>query len=156
MERSVKFSKDFEVAEIGLTYRSAPDAGSRPTVTSSRSAYEILLKMWDKDTLELQEQFKVLLLNRAGRVLGIYEVSQGSTCGTLVDPKLIFIAALKAAASSIIISHNHPSGNTNPSESDKQLTRKLSAGAKLLDIQLLDHIIVTANGYCSFGDEALL
>ena len=156
MESTVKFSQDFKVAEVGLTYKSAPDATNRPIVNSSRSAYEMLLKTWDKDTLELQEQFKVLLLSRTNKVLGIYEVSQGSTCGTVVDPKLVFVAALKAAASSIIISHNHPSGNTKPSEADKQLTQKLSAGAQLLDIQLLDHIIVTAAHYCSFADEGLM
>lgn len=156
MESTVKFSQDFKVAEIGLTYKSAPDADSRPTITSSRLAYEMLLQTWNKDTLELQESFKVILLNRASKILGIYEVSQGSTCGTVVDPKLVFIAALKAAASSIIISHNHPSGSTKPSEADKLLTQKLNAGAKLLDIQLLDHIIVTAANYCSFADEGLM
>ena len=156
MESRTGFSKDFTVAEISLAYKNATDLKNRPQVRCSRDAYEILLQRWDKDTLDLQESFKVLVLNRAGKVLGIYEASHGSTCGTLVDPKLVFIAALKAAANSIIVAHNHPSGNINPSESDKQLTQKLKAAGQLLDIQLLDHIIVTAEAYFSFGDEGML
>ncbi len=156
MESNQGYSNDYQVAEIGLVYKNVSDLQSRPQITSSRTAFEVLLSSWDKDTIELQESFKVLLLNRNSKVLGIYEMSLGSTCGTLVDPKLVFTAALKASACTIIIAHNHPSGNTNPSEADKLLTQKISEGAKLLDIRLLDHIIVTCNSYCSFGDEGLI
>ena len=76
--------------------------------------------------------------------------------GTVADPKLIFAAALKACASSIILAHNHPSGNLKPSQSDIDLTRKLKDGGKLLEIQMLDHIIVTTEGYYSFADEGLV
>ncbi len=156
MESNQGYSNNYQVAEIGLVYKNVIDLQCRPQVTCSKVAYELLLASWNKDTIELQESFKVLLLNRNSKVLGIYEMSLGSTCGTLVDPKLIFTAALKAAACTIIIAHNHPSGNTKPSEADKQLTQKISDGAKLLDIRLIDHIIVTCNGYCSFGDEGLI
>lgn len=156
MESNQGYSKDYQVAEIGLVYRNVTDLQSRPQVTCSKVAYELLLASWNKDTIELQESFKVLLVNRNSKVLGIYEMSSGSTCGTLVDPKLVFTAALRAAASNIIIAHNHPSGCTAPSEADKQLTLKINQGAKLLDIRLLDHIIITNNGYCSFGDEGLI
>lgn len=156
MKSTQGYSSNYPVAEIGLVYKNVTDLQSRPQVTCSKVAYELLLASWNKDTIELQESFKVLLLNRNSKVLGIYEMSLGSTCGTLVDPKLIFTAALKAAACTIIIAHNHPSGNTKPSEADKQLTQKISDGAKLLDIHLIDHIIVTCNGYCSFGDEGLI
>ena len=104
----------------------------------------------------MQEQFKILLLNRANKVLGIYEVSTGGMSGTVADPKLIFATALKACASSIILSHNHPSGNLKPSNADLQLTQKVKEGGKLLDIEVYDHIILTTEGYYSFADEGQL
>src|SRR3989337_2116376 len=93
-----------EVAEIELTYKTKIKASARFQITSSRSAYEILLQVWDDNKIEFLEQFKVLLLNRANKVLGVYEVSSGGVSGTVADPKLIFVAALKANASSIVIS----------------------------------------------------
>ena len=156
MESNQGYSNDYQVAEIGLVYKNVTDLQNRPQITSSKIAYELLLASWDKDTIDLQESFKVLLLNRNSKVLGIYEMSMGSTCGTLVDPKLVFTAALRAAACNIIIAHNHPSGNTKPSEADKLLTQKISEGAKLLDIRLLDHIIITNNGHLSFADDGLM
>jgi DNA repair protein RadC len=146
----------FQVAEISVSYKPKFRASERPKVNSSRMVYDLLLDNWNKDTLELQEQFKVILLNRANRVLGIYEASTGGIGGTLADPKLIFSTALKTCASAIILSHNHPSGNLRPSEADKRITRKLIEGGKLLDIDILDHVIVTAEGYYSFKDEGLM
>ncbi len=101
------------------------------------------------------EQFKVLFLNQANKVLGIYEVSTGGITGTVADPRVIFAAALKANCCAIIISHNHPSGNLKPSRQDEELTQKIKQGGQLLDIKLLDHIILTAEEYFSFGDEGL-
>ena len=95
-------------------------------------------------------------MNRAHRVLGIYELSSGGISGTVADPKLVFMAALKANACCLIISHNHPSGNLKPSQADEALTRKISEAGKLLDIQVIDHVIVTSEGYYSFADEGLL
>ena len=92
---------------------------------------------------------KILLLNKARRTLGIFEVHTGA----VADSKVIFSAALKANASSLILPHNHPSGNTNLSEADRHLTRKIWEARKLLDISVLDHIIVTSEGHCSFTDE---
>lgn len=146
----------FQVSEISVSYKPKFRASERPKVNSSKLVYDLLLDSWNKDTLELQEQFKVILLNRANRVLGIYEASSGGIGGTLVDPKLIFSIALKTSATAIIISHNHPSGNLNPSEADKRITRKLIEGGKLLDIDVLDHIIVTAERYYSFKDAGLI
>ncbi|WP_317168263.1 JAB domain-containing protein [Pontibacter pamirensis] len=102
------------------------------------------------------EQFKVMLLNRANKVLGIYETSTGGVAGTVADPKLIFVAALKACASSIVLCHNHPSGNLKPSAADLQLTKKIKQGGELLDIAVLDHIILTSESYYSLADEGLL
>jgi len=98
----------------------------------------------------------VLCLNRANRILGWAKVSQGGLTGTVADPKLIYQIALKSNASSIIIAFNHPSGNLNPSESDIQLTRKLKEAGLMLDLPVLDHLIISSEGYYSFADEGLL
>ncbi|MBY0482605.1 MAG: JAB domain-containing protein, partial [Chitinophagaceae bacterium] len=102
------------------------------------------------------EQFKVLYLNRGNKVLAIIEISSGGISGTVADPRLIFAAALKLNASSLILCHNHPSGNLSPSEADKILTEKISRAGKLLDVQVIDHIILSSEGYFSFIDQGLL
>lgn len=127
-----------------------------PKITQSRDAYRIFLESWDYDKIELLEQFKLMILNRSNRVLGICEISSGGTSGTVVDPKLVYAVALKANASSLIVAHNHPSGNLNPSQSDIQLTQKLKAGGKFLELPLLDHLIITRELHYSMADEGLL
>ena len=92
-----------------------------------------------------------MLLNRANKVLGIFEVSSGGSTGTVADPKLVFAAAIKANACGIILAHNHPSGNLQPSQADIDLTKKMKEGGKLLEIQILDHVIITTEGYYSFA-----
>ncbi len=114
------------------------------------------MAVWNENKIDFVEQFKILILNRANRVLGIVEISSGGVTGTVADPKLIFAAALKANACGIIISHNHPSCNLNPSRADEELTQKIKHAGKFLDITLLDHVIVTSEGYYSFADEGLL
>jgi DNA repair protein RadC len=146
----------YDVAEIQLTYRTDVKPSMRPKISGSRDAYNVLLANWDDSKIEFIEQFKAMLLNRANKVLGIFEVSSGSSTGTVADPKLIFAAALKANACGIILAHNHPSGNLNPSQADIDLTRKMKEGGKLLEIQLLDHLIMTLEGYYSFADEGSL
>lgn len=153
MESLTSVSEMYKIAEIDLVYKTKVKASQRPRITSSNDAYKIFRQCWDENKIEFIEQFKVLMLNRGGRVLGIFEVSSGGVSGTVADPKLIFSAALKANASSLILAHNHPSGNTNPSEADRALTRKVKGGGKLLEIAVLDHIIVTTEGYRSFADE---
>lgn len=143
-------------SEVELIYKSKVKASERPRIHSSRDAYNVLLKVWDENKIEFVEQFKVLLLNRANNVLGVYEVSTGGVSGTVADPKVIFIAALKANASSLVLSHNHPSGNLKPSRQDEELTRKIKEAGYLLDIKVLDHIIITSETYYSFADEGVL
>ena len=125
-------------------------------MTCSRQVYEVLVESWDKGSLDFVEHFKVMLLNRANRVLGICTISKEGTAGTVVDCKLVFATALKACVQSIIVSHNHPSGNLMPSEQDKRLTRRLVEVGKALDLPVLDHVIVTTEGYFSFADEGVL
>ena len=142
------------IKEIKLSYSN--NGLDNIKITDSNSAYKTLIDNWDKDTIQLQEEFKVLLLNRANTVLGIYPLSKGGVSGTMVDIKLLLASAIKANASSIIVAHNHPSGNLKPSENDTRLTRKIKDGAKLLDVTLLDHLIVTKDSYYSFSDEGNL
>lgn len=144
------------VAEVQLTFKSKVKAQDRLRVNSSREAYEILRGTWNDDNIELYETFKLLLLNRANKVLGVLTVSQGGVSGTIADPKIIFAAAIKSAASGIIVAHNHPSGNLNPSQADIDLTKKLKEGGKCLEIQLLDHLICTMENYYSFADEGII
>lgn len=153
---NTKANVNYQVAEIQLSYRQKVKPSEMPKIASSRDAYDILLQGWDQDKISLQEQFKVLFLNRAHKVLGQLELSTGGVSGTVADPKIIFVAALRAMASGIIISHNHPSGNLTASQSDIDLTKKLKEAGKFLELQLLDHIIVTTEGYFSFADEGML
>jgi len=144
------------VVEVELIYKSKVKASERPKITSSKDAAELLMGLWNENKIDFVEQFKVLLLNRANRVLGIVDISSGGVTGTVADPKLIFVAALTANAVGIIISHNHPGSNLKPSRADEELTQKIKNAGKFLDISLLDHVIVTSEGYYSFADEGLL
>lgn len=139
------------LAEIQVSYNT--NSRVKPKITSSHSAYEVIQSSWFSGTMELQEEFKVLLLNRANNVLGIYNLSKGGSAGTIVDVKLLFAVALKCNAAAIIIAHNHPSGNLKPSEQDIEITQKIKNASELLEIKLLDHLIITKNGYYSFANQ---
>lgn len=142
------------IAEIELIYR--PSISHKPIITSPLDAYNALFDFYPKGTLHLQEHFLVAYLNRFNRVLGVLLHSSGGLTGTIADVRLIFGTALKTAASGIIISHNHPSGQLKPSAKDKELTKRIRDAGDLLDIKLLDHIIVGHEGqYLSFSDEGL-
>lgn len=156
MEREMNQTEWNKVAEVELIYKSKVKACERPKITTSKDAYNILMKCWDENKIEFVEQFKVLFLNQAKKVLGMYEVSTGGVSGTVADPRVIFVAALKSNCSSIVIAHNHPSGNLKPSRHDEALTQKIKSGGEFLDIKLLDHLIVTNETYFSFADEGLL
>ena len=125
-------------------------------VTSSKHAADFLRTIFSKNTIELQEQFIVLYLNKQNQIIGYYKHTIGAIDGTIVDPRIVFSTALKSLSSAIILCHNHPSGALKASNEDIKLTGKIKEGARLLDINLLDHIILTRNGYFSFTDEGLL
>ena len=145
-----------QVAEIQVSYHPHFKAKDRPKITSSRVAYEILLANWNTDTIEYREEVNVILLNRANHIMGIYQASAGGQSGTIIDPKIIFGVALKSNCSALIISHNHPSGNLKPSAEDIKVTKRLVDGGKLLALPVLDHMIITTDGYFSFADEGLI
>lgn len=140
------------VAELNLVYRNKVSTSEMKKVTSSKSAFEILSNIWNEQ-INIYESFYVLLLNRHNKVLGYRCISTGGISGTVVDPKAIFQIALISNASSIIIAHNHPSGNLNPSEADIKITDKLKLAGVFLEITLLDHIIITEEGFYSFADD---
>jgi len=148
-----KVLKQIPIAEIKLQYNKEVSPQDRLKILDSRQAAEILRALWNYDTLELQEQFKILYLNNYNQVIGLYPHSQGGITGTLADIRLILVAALHCGAVAMIIAHNHPSSNTKPSQADKELTRKIKQAASLMDIKLLDHIILTKDDYYSFADE---
>jgi DNA repair protein RadC len=156
MESTMNLSDLSIVAEVELIYRNKVRPSERPRVSKSRDAYDCFMATWNLDKIEFVEQFKVMLLNRAGRVLGIVEVSTGGVSGTFVDVKVIFSAALKGNASSIILAHNHPSGNLKPSQADLELTKKISRAGEILDIRVNEHLIITSEGFYSFADEGLI
>jgi len=141
------------VPQIRLFYKGKIKPSELPKITNSLDAYQVFMANWDLGRIELQEQFKVLLLNRNNRVLGYHTVSTGGTAGTVVDVKLLFAVALKAKASSLIVAHNHPSGNLKASEEDLALTKKLTSAGKFLEMPVLDHLIVTREGYYSFAND---
>jgi DNA repair protein RadC len=146
-----------KVNEITISYSGNIKAKSYPKITSSRDAAALLFEHWDKNNIELQESFKLLLLNNSNKVKGIYTLSTGGITGTLVDIRLVFAVALKSVTTSLVISHNHPSGTLRPSEADKALTQKIKRAGEFLDIKVLDHLILNPDGdYFSFADEALL
>jgi DNA repair protein RadC len=142
------------VAEIKVAY--STNNTPRVKISSVDVAFKILLASWNIDTIELQEEFKILLLNRANEVLGIYPLSRGGITGTLVDQRLIFAVALKCNATGIIMCHNHPSGKLLPSETDITLTKSIGKCGDLLGISLIDHLIISNNGFYSFSNEGKL
>jgi len=124
-----------------------------PFIGRAEDAYALLAPVVaDLD----HEQFWLLLLNRANKVLGMEQVSAGGITSTVVDPKVLFRMALQAQATALILCHNHPSGNLRPSPSDLDLTKQLTRAGQFLEITVTDHLIVTQGGYFSFAEEGLL
>lgn len=156
MENVILNSNWLVASEIELLYKSKVKTSERPKIESSYSAFEVALKAWDQGKIELLEQFKVLMLSNSNRVLGVLEISSGGITGTVVDIRLIFAALLKAKATAFILVHNHPSGKLIPSQADKQITQKIKQASQILDIALLDHLIITLEGYYSFADQGAL
>lgn len=138
--------------ELGRRRKEA-EVHEKPKVTTSQAAFEILKPhLWDLP----HEEFWVIFLNRANQVVSLQQISSGGITGTVADVRMIFKAALEHLSSNIILAHNHPSGNRQPSQADIQLTKKMKEAGQLLDIAVLDHIIFAENKYFSFADEAIM
>jgi DNA repair protein RadC len=142
------------VAEVRIDFYSKVPISKMPQVKQSKTAYDILRAGWTE--INYREKFKVLFLNRANRVLGVREISSGGTNGTFVDVKMILQAALGCNANSMILDHNHPSGNFDASDADRFITQKIKQAAELFDILVIDHLIMTDESFLSFSEEGLL
>ena len=144
------------ISEIRVAY--SKKKGDDVHITSSKMAFESILPHYPKDTIALQEQFLIMYLNRVNKVIGVYHAFTGGITSTVVDIRIILAVALKSMACGMIISHNHPSGVIKPSLADNELTNKIKEASRLMDIELLDHIIVSPDRktYYSFKDEGEL
>lgn len=147
-------STTLKLAEISISYSNQIKSSERKRIRCSQDADKILRSIWKG--IEHHETFIVLCLNRANQLLGFHEVSRGGISGTTTDIRIIFQVAIKSCASALVLAHNHPSNNLQPSEADKKITAKIVEAGKLLDISILDHLILAEEGYMSFADSNLL
>jgi DNA repair protein RadC len=152
LDKQIKdIEKDFRVKEVDLTFKE--ERLIYNTIKSSNDAYKFVKEIIG-DGIEIQEHFIVLYMNHANKVIGYYRHTKGTINSTQVDIEMIVAVALKVLAKALVLSHNHPSGNVNPSKQDQELTKKIKAACKYFDIAVLDHIIATKNEYHSFADNA--
>ena len=145
---------DQSVAEIEVSYSNRIPAKDRIKICTSQDAFDASKLFWP--STDHVEYFYVIYLNRHNQILGCHQISKGGFTGTVIDVRVIFQIALKACATSICAIHNQPSGNTTPSDADQQITQKIKEAGRTLDIQLLDHLVITSEKYFSFADEGLL
>lgn len=145
-----------QVNEIKVSYQGGIKAREWKKVNTSQDAAKLIYDDWDKEIIGLQECFKIVLMNNDNRVKGIYQISQGSITGTMVDLRILFAVVLKSASTSIILAHNHPSGKMRASEADISLTKRIEKAAEFFDIKLLDHLIIAPDGsFYSLSDEGI-
>jgi DNA repair protein RadC len=142
---------DSSVAEISVNYSNHIPEKDRIKISGSQDVFDTCKLFWP--CTDHVEYFYILLLNRQNKVLGNYLVSKGGFTGTLVDVRVIFQVALKTCATSIVAIHNHPSGSTFPSDADKSITQKIKDAGKIVDIQFLDHVIISSESYYSMADN---
>ena len=141
------------ISEYSLKYTKSEIQKTK--ITTSESASNVIRKFYFDD-INIYESFFILLLNRANNTTGFAKISQGGTVGTVVDIKIIAKYAVDSLSPNVIICHNHPSGNKQPSDADLNITRRIKDALLLLDIKLIDHIIITENDFYSFADNGNL
>ena len=137
--------------EITLKYKTGNYKKTK--ISTSLDAFQVLLQLYDEDTVDYRETAFVLFLNKANNTIGWMKISEGGTSATVIDPKMIFATALKCNASGIILSHNHPSGQLRASDEDRKMTSNLATIGYIMGIEVLDHVIVCRSGYYSMNDE---
>ncbi len=142
--------------ELSITY--TKKLFSNTSITNSKDANLLINEIYQQTAscIEFKEYFFIVLLNRANEVIGYHKLSEGGICSTLVDKRIAFATALKSLAVGILLVHNHPSGNLKPSQQDIQLTKDFCEVGELLEIKIVDHIIISVNGYYSFADNGQL
>ena len=142
---------------ITLSYHPLLNHSINPKLKSSQDAFDYIFPLWNKDTLALKEEFKVLFLNRDNTVLGFHDLSVGGISTCIVDIKILFSLAVGCGASGLLLVHNHPSQSFHASNEDLKLTLKIQKVAKLFDMTVLDHIIICSeNSFLSMADEHIL
>lgn len=141
--------------EVQISYCNRVRYADMPKISSSKDAEDIFRRIWSH-RMGYIEEFYILLLNRSNKVIGWTKISMGGSAGTVSDPKVIFQTALKANASHIVLGHNHPSGNLEPSQADIALTQKMKESGSFLDLPVLDHLILSTESYYSFADDGKL
>jgi DNA repair protein RadC len=149
-------SKSFKVPEIDLVKIDDRTFKGSQIIRGSEDAVDVFRQFWNKNSLPISENLNVMFLNQANKVIGIYQHSKGSVNGTIADPEMIALAAVKSLAKGVIIAHNHPSGNLKPSQSDIDIANKIKNGLKLFDIKLLDSLIITEDSYNSLDDLGVM
>lgn len=146
-----------QVSEVSLTYKSKIKASERIKITRAADSYKVFKSIAEFNAnIEYKEMFYVMYLTKANKILSVAKLSEGGTSGTVVDIKILMQGAILQNSSAIIVSHNHLSGNVNPSNEDISVTKKIKEACKFFDIQLLDHIIITDESYYSFADEGII
>ena len=125
-------------------------------ITASIDAANLFRKIWDVDSLPVYESVIAIFLNRQNNTIGWLKVSQGGLTGSVIDVRLILATALNCLASGIIMCHNHPSGNLQPSEQDVAMTKKLKQSGEIMDIIVLDHLILTEESYFSMTENGII
>jgi DNA repair protein RadC len=138
-----------------ISLKKDPTNFERVKITSSQDSADYIRQFYSDD-IEIFESFFILLLNRQNKTIGYAKISQGGVAGTVVDAKIVLKYIVDTLASAVILCHNHPSGNLNPSTQDLEITKKLSQAAKLVDSQVIDHIILTPDSFYSFADNGLI
>ncbi len=151
---TMKVEKSKEMPEIRLKYVST--MVEKTKIRWSEDAYKVLLSLFNPDTIEYMEEAVVLFLTKANSTIGWARISSGGTSSTIIDPKVVFTMALNCGASYFILGHNHPSGRLEPSNEDMSITKELRMAGKLLRLDLIDHLIVTPQGFYSFADKGAL
>jgi DNA repair protein RadC len=142
--------------EFKLSYKKKGSFSEMYPIKDPESAADMCRRCFNHYTIDWKEEAIVIALNRSNLVLGFFRISSGGVSGTVVDPKVVFQAALTSNACRLILAHNHPSGILKPSQGDRDITDKLVKGGKFLDIDIVDHIIITSEGYLSFQEQGWL
>ena len=144
------------LAEVTATYKTKVPLKDQPKISNSFTSAQYFKSVWNQQTINYTESFVVCFVNNANNIAGWAQISSGGMSSVLADPRVIFSLGLSAGASGLILSHNHPSGKLTPSQADLDMTRKLVTLGKMLQIEVLDHIIITEDAYYSFADEGIL
>lgn len=144
---------DWTNARISVSYK--PGLMKHKSINTLEDAYEMVICVWDKEIINLQEQLIAFFLNRSNKLIGYRLITTGTMSTCLIDIKLLVSLALHTMSSSVIIAHNHPSGSLKPSNQDVDFTKKIKQALGLIDVRLLDHLIISEVGKLSMFDEGL-